>query len=152
MPRYVGLSSFDILHPLVKSKSLEVKCDETLRNLARLERHKGIKHVHICDICKEWDNETEYRGDAAFSRHTNLVHTHCDKPLTDEDYALSVYEDCEGIRSGPETPRRIDLKSRSQEEKMLREEERRREMEEERRKNKEEVRRKKGEEEVIQKS
>ena len=78
-----------------------------------------------------------------------MVHKNCDKTLTDEEYAHLVYEDCEGIRSGPETPRKIDFKRRSQEEKTLREEERRREREEERRKKREEERRKKGVEEVI---
>ena len=41
------------------------------------------------------------------------------------------YEDCEGIRNDPETPRKIDFKRRSHEEKTAREEERRKKREEE---------------------
>ena len=39
----------------------------------------------ICDICKEWDGEMEYRGEAEFLRHQQLVHADIDRTLTDEE-------------------------------------------------------------------
>ena len=82
-------SSFDKLHHLARSKSLEIKCDQcdyTARNKARLAKHIEVKHVFICDICKEGNGEMEYRGEAEFSRLQQLVHVDIDKTLTDEEF------------------------------------------------------------------
>ena len=49
-------SSFDHLHPLIRSNSLEVKCvecDDIFRNKARLAKHYEKSHVHICEW--EWE-------------------------------------------------------------------------------------------------
>ena len=79
-------SCFDHLHPLIRSNSLEVKCNEcdnTFRNKARLAKHYENSHVHICEICYEWE-ETSYRGDAA--KHNYLVHKTQNKTLTDQEF------------------------------------------------------------------
>ena len=61
------------------------QCDYTARNKARLVKHIEVKHVFICDICKECDGEMKYRGEAEFLRHQQLVHEDIDKTLTDEE-------------------------------------------------------------------
>ena len=45
-------SSFDHLHPFIRSNSLEVKCDEcdeTFRNKARPVKHYEKSHIYICE-------------------------------------------------------------------------------------------------------
>ena len=64
-------SSFDHLHPLIRSNSLEVKCDkcnEMFRNKARLAKHYENHHLYICEICNEWEDR-EFRGDADIAKH-----------------------------------------------------------------------------------
>ena len=61
---------------LVKSNSLEAKCDECEyigRNAARVVKHKEVKHVHNCEVC-----EDEFVGDTNFEKHKKLVHLHSD--------------------------------------------------------------------------
>ena len=51
-------SSFDHLQRLLRSNSLEGKCDEcdnVSRNKARLAKNKQNNHMNICEICMEWD-------------------------------------------------------------------------------------------------
>ena len=62
--KLVDYSSFEKLHSLVRSTSLEVKCDHctyTARNKARLNKHIEFTHIFICEILKsetvEWNKE-----------------------------------------------------------------------------------------------
>ena len=92
----IDYSSFDKFHHLVRSKSLD---------------------VFICDICKEWDDEMEYRGEAELSRHQQLVHADIDRTLTDEELKNLNAKDREEVENGPETPQCENLLNRIPEEK-----------------------------------
>ena len=82
-------SSLDHLHPLIRTNSLEVKCDEcdlVVRNKARFAKHKENKHCYICDICKEWDGSYIYRGDSEIAKHNLLIHENRDNTLTGKEF------------------------------------------------------------------
>ena len=71
-----------------------------------MAKHIECTHVFICEICKEWDCETEYRGDKELARHKELVHVNCDRTLSDEEFANLKNEHSDEIECCPDTPRR----------------------------------------------
>ena len=123
-------STFDKLHPLIRSDSLERKCEEcnyVARNEAKLDKHKELKHVHTCDICK--NTAKEYHGDHIFKMHNDLVHINGDKAFTDEEFRLLEKDEQLEIERGPETVKKASLiekmKNIKEQEKKQKEEERR---------------------------
>ena len=57
----------------------------------------------------------EYRGDAEIVRHNLLVNENRDRTLTDGEFANLCREDHREIEHGPETPIKLDLAKRYQE-------------------------------------
>jgi hypothetical protein len=104
---------FDCLaEKLIKTKSIEARCDEcdyVGRNAARVIKHKEVKHVHKCDICGD---EFEYIGDAEIKRHKNLVHHCAENILTEKEFEELTVSDQDNIRFGPDTPRKEDFMKR----------------------------------------
>jgi hypothetical protein len=63
-------SGFDKFHNLIRSNSLEMKCDQCEyvgRNVARLDKHKELRHEHKCDDDCIWRKE------------------HCDKMIKEDE-------------------------------------------------------------------
>ena len=104
--------------------------------------HKETKHVHVCDIYKEWDGGQEFRGEAEIARHNLLGHENKDNTLTDAEFDNLFREDHKEIENGPETPRKLDLAKRNQEQKKKKEEEQKNKREEDRKKREEERKKK----------
>ena len=105
-------SNLDHLHPLVRTNSLEIKCDEcdvVTRNKARRAKHKENTHSSICEICKEWDDSFVYRGDAEIAKHKQLIHDTYDITLTEQEFENLTEEYDRQIMNGPDTPKRDDL-------------------------------------------
>ena len=120
-------STFDKLHPLIRSDSLERKCEEcnyVARNEAKLDKHKEIKHVHTCNICK--NTAQEYHGDNIFKTHNDFVHLNGDKAFIDEEFILLETDKQLEIERGPETIRKASFieKIKNRKEKKQKEEER----------------------------
>ena len=110
--RITDYSNFDHLHPLLRTNSLEIiceECDVVTRNKARLAKHKDDKHSYICDICKEWDDNYIYRGDAEIARNIELIHKNYDITLTDKEFEDLTGEYDRQLMNGPNTPKRDDL-------------------------------------------
>ena len=101
---------FDCLaEKLIKTKSIEARCDEcdyVGRNAARVIKHKEVKHVHKCDICGD---KFEHIGDAEIERHKNLVHHCAENILTEKELEELTDSDKDNIRFGPDTPRKEDF-------------------------------------------
>ena len=143
-------STFDHLHTLIRSNSLEIKCDEcdhVSRNKARLAKHKQNNHTYICEICKEWDDGFVYRGEAEFAKHNHFIHETHDKTLTDKEYEELTENYARQINNGPETPKRENWFKRNKEKEKRDNEERKRVTAEERKKVREEQEKKKKKEE-----
>ena len=146
-------SSFDHLHPLIRSNSLEVKCDECnemFRNKARLAKHYENHHVYICEICNEWDDR-EFRGDAEIAKHNFLIHETQDNTLTDKEFEdiTQNYPDIQRqITNGPDTPKRENFFKLLKDKKLKRQEAEKKDLQERREKRKEEEKRRMEEEET----
>ena len=120
-------STFDKLHPLVRSNSLERKCDEcsyVARNEAKLDKHKEVTHVYTCDICKIPYHK--YHGDKTLILHKEFVHENSDKIFTDEEFNQLDDDQKFEIKHGPETVRKASLIERIQEQEQKKKEEERR--------------------------
>ena len=92
---------------LIKTKSIEAKCDECEyvgRNAARVIKHKEVKHVHKCDIFGD-----EYIGDAEFQRHNNIVHHSAEIIFTEKEFEELRDCDKKDIRFGHDTPKKEDF-------------------------------------------
>jgi hypothetical protein len=115
-------SEFD---KLIRTKSLETICDQCEykgRNIARVEKHKEVKHHHVCEPCGTYHN-----SDAAFANHNRRTHGNLDETLTEKDFNDLGYCESMAIQNGPDTPRKEDLIKRIQMKEQKEKEERRRE-------------------------
>ena len=104
------VSTFDKLHPLIRSDSLKRMCDEcnyVARNEAKLEKHNKINHVHTCSICNYTGKE--YHGDNIFKICNEFVHLNGDKAFTYKEFSLLEKDQQLEIEKGPETVRKTSL-------------------------------------------
>lgn len=106
-PEKTGWAIFD---PIVRRKSMELKCDKcdyVGRNSARLEMHKEVKHTIICYLCGDriFDTEDE------LSEHKLTVHENLDKVLTEEHFENLSESDYIGLKYG-DSPRSKDVVKR----------------------------------------
>ena len=102
---------------------MEAQCDECEykgRNLARVEKHKEVKHHHWCDPCGDW-----YFSDAIFAKHNLITHENLDKTLTEKEIYELDEDDIINIKRGPDTPRKLDLIKRHELKEQKEKEERR---------------------------
>jgi len=112
-PQKAGWGVFD---PLIRRKSLELKCEQcdyVGRNSTRLKAHIEVLHTYPCTMC-QLDEEVyiKFETKDELLRHKSLFHENLDKSLTEDEFkSLSTYESA-CLRSGPDTPRREDAKKK----------------------------------------
>ena len=101
---------WDIFDPLVRRKSMELKCDQceyVARNSARLQSHIEVLHTNLCIECQKI---FETRDELQI--HRSLIHENFDEGLTEEEFDNLSIDEINSLRHGPDTPKREDIRKK----------------------------------------